>query len=305
MTKSVTEHVEGKGSGQPTKPQYTTTTASSSHVEPIPTITSSSHPKKTHKCRKTKRKATEISQSSRPTTLVANETTHEERAFSMERAATTTICLDAEQGSGSGPRCQDTILGDRPAQTRFERLSKQSNDPHLSRVNTLGSREDSMIQQELMVFCITLPKKVESLETNLKGKIAKIDQDPSISLIQHDGEIQGRYGHDMEFDFDFDAAKEVSTAGAAVTTASVAVSIASPTRNTRVSTADDITMAETLVYIRRSATKDIGKAPMRLQVELEEEERQRIARADEELAQRLEAEEREKYTKAEQARMLA
>ncbi|GKG51762.1 hypothetical protein Tco_0544400, partial [Tanacetum coccineum] len=72
-------------------------------------------------------------------------------------------------------------------------------------------------------------------------KIAKIDQDPGISLAQHDVEIQRRYEHDMEFDFVFDAAKEVSTAeqfstaGAAVTTASVAVSTTSATRNIRVS----------------------------------------------------------------------
>ncbi|GJS44216.1 putative reverse transcriptase domain-containing protein [Tanacetum coccineum] len=70
-------------------------------------------------------------------------------------------------------------------------------------------------------------------------KIAKIDQDPAISLVQHDAEIQGRHEHDMEFDFDLDAAKDVSTAekdvstakpvstaDAAVTTASVVVSTA-------------------------------------------------------------------------------
>ncbi|GJX19883.1 hypothetical protein Tco_0222560 [Tanacetum coccineum] len=45
--------------------------------------------------------------------------------------------------SGSGPRCQDTILGDVNAQTRFEIASKQSNDPPLSRGYTLGSGEDS------------------------------------------------------------------------------------------------------------------------------------------------------------------
>ncbi|GKB31902.1 hypothetical protein Tco_0871303 [Tanacetum coccineum] len=244
-----------------------------------------------------------------------------------------------------------------------------------------------------MVFCTTLSKKVESLETDLKQtkltygaaytklikkvkklenkvksiqarrrariivsddeddledpskhgrKITEIDQDPAISLVQHDVEIQGRHEHDMEFDFDLDAAKDVSTAdkdvstakkdvstvkpvsnaGAAVTTASVAaVSTASPTR--RVYTADDITRAETLVYIRKSVAKD--KAAIRLQAELEEEERQRIARvhkasssfnikewediqarveADEELTQRLQAEEREMYIEAEQARML-
>ncbi|GKF77754.1 hypothetical protein Tco_0230224, partial [Tanacetum coccineum] len=67
-------------------------------------------------------------------------------------------------------------------------------------------------------------------------KIAAIDQDPGISLVQHDVEIQGRYGHDMEFDFDFDAAKEVSTGGTSVTTASVVEITTSLTRNTRVST---------------------------------------------------------------------
>ncbi|GJR48275.1 ribonuclease H-like domain-containing protein [Tanacetum coccineum] len=41
--------------------------------------------------------------------------------------------------SGSGPRCQNTILGGAEAQIRFEAASKQSNDPPLSKVNTLGS----------------------------------------------------------------------------------------------------------------------------------------------------------------------
>ncbi|GKC67733.1 hypothetical protein Tco_1100331 [Tanacetum coccineum] len=99
----------------------------------------SSHPKKTHKHRKTKIKATEISQSSGPTNLVSDETIYEEREDRMERTATTASSLKAEQdsgniirtqsmatlnepipqgtGSGSGPRRQDTILGDKPAQT--------------------------------------------------------------------------------------------------------------------------------------------------------------------------------------------
>ncbi|GJY61925.1 hypothetical protein Tco_0462582 [Tanacetum coccineum] len=127
----------GEGSGQPTKPQHTPTTASQSNIEPIPTVASSSHPNKTHKHRKTKRKTTEISQSSGPTNLVADETIHEERGNNMERAATTTASLDAKQDSGniiqtqsmatlnepipqgtslgSGLRRQYTILGDRPA----------------------------------------------------------------------------------------------------------------------------------------------------------------------------------------------
>ncbi|GKD14179.1 hypothetical protein Tco_1198586 [Tanacetum coccineum] len=68
----------------------------------------------------------------------------------MERAATTAFSIEAEKDSGSGPRCQDTIMGDVDAQTRFEITSKQSNDPPLSRGYTLGSGEDSMKLLDLM-----------------------------------------------------------------------------------------------------------------------------------------------------------
>ncbi|GKE81381.1 hypothetical protein Tco_1551381, partial [Tanacetum coccineum] len=60
---------------------------------------------------------------------------------------------------GSGSRCQDTILGDMDAQTRFEITSKQSNDPPLSRGYTLRSGKDSMTLLELMEFCTQLSYK--------------------------------------------------------------------------------------------------------------------------------------------------
>ncbi|GKD10601.1 hypothetical protein Tco_1190286, partial [Tanacetum coccineum] len=44
----------------------------------------------------------------------------------------------------SDPRCQDTILGDVNAQTRFKITSIQSIDPPLLRGYTLGSGEDNM-----------------------------------------------------------------------------------------------------------------------------------------------------------------
>ncbi|GJY42445.1 putative ribonuclease H-like domain-containing protein [Tanacetum coccineum] len=81
-------------------------------------VPSSYQPKKTHKPRKAIR-TTEISQSSGPINLVADETVYKEWEDRMERAATTASSLDAEQDSGSGPRCQDTILGGADAQTRF------------------------------------------------------------------------------------------------------------------------------------------------------------------------------------------
>ncbi|GJZ82980.1 zinc finger BED domain-containing protein RICESLEEPER 2-like protein, partial [Tanacetum coccineum] len=85
-----------------------------------------------------------------PLTKVGDEAVHKELGDSLERAATTASSLEVEQDSGSGPRCQDTILGDVNAQTRFEITSKQSNDPPLSRGYTLGSGEDSMKLLELM-----------------------------------------------------------------------------------------------------------------------------------------------------------
>ncbi|GJZ88765.1 putative ribonuclease H-like domain-containing protein [Tanacetum coccineum] len=94
--------------------------------------------------------------SSGPIPFITYETVIKEWEDRMERAATTASSLVAEQDSGSGPRCQDTILGGAEAQIRFEAASKQSNDPPLSRVNTLGSGEDNMKLKELMEFCTKL-----------------------------------------------------------------------------------------------------------------------------------------------------
>ncbi|GJT88654.1 putative ribonuclease H-like domain-containing protein [Tanacetum coccineum] len=119
--------------------------------------------------RKTKR-TIEISQSSGPIPLITDETVIKEWEDIMERAVTTTSSLEAEQYIGSGLRCQDTILGGAKAQTRFEAASKQSNDPPLSRVNTLRSREDSMKLMELMEHCTQLSELV-SLKELKESKI--------------------------------------------------------------------------------------------------------------------------------------
>ncbi|GKC80141.1 hypothetical protein Tco_1130915, partial [Tanacetum coccineum] len=162
----------GEGSRHPTDPQHTSITALPSQVEPI-TVPSSSQPKKTHRPRKAKR-ATEISQSSRPIPLVADETVTKERKDIMERAATIASSLKAEQDSGSGPRCQDTILGDAEAQTRFKTVSKQSNNLPLSRVNTLGSGEDRLKLKELTDLCTKLSDRVLDMETTKTAQVKEI-----------------------------------------------------------------------------------------------------------------------------------
>ncbi|GKD79068.1 hypothetical protein Tco_1341689 [Tanacetum coccineum] len=72
---------------------------------------------------------TKIPQSGGPLEKVGDEAVHKELGDRMERAATTASSLEAEQDSGSGPRCQETILGGVDAQTRFKTTSKESNDP--------------------------------------------------------------------------------------------------------------------------------------------------------------------------------
>ncbi|GJX53355.1 putative ribonuclease H-like domain-containing protein [Tanacetum coccineum] len=104
---------------------------------------------------------TKIPQSSGPPVKIGNKAVHKELGDRMERAATTASSLEAKQDSGSGPRCQDTILGDVDDQTRFETTSKQSNDPPLSRGYTLGSGEDSMKLLELMELCTKLSNMLQ------------------------------------------------------------------------------------------------------------------------------------------------
>ncbi|GKE22484.1 hypothetical protein Tco_1433996, partial [Tanacetum coccineum] len=94
--------------------------------------------------------------SSGPPIKVGDEAVHKELDDRTEKAATNASSLEAEQDSGSDPRCQDTILGDVDAQTRFETTSKQSNDPPLSRGYTLRSGEDNMKLLELMKLCTKL-----------------------------------------------------------------------------------------------------------------------------------------------------
>ncbi|GJT21724.1 hypothetical protein Tco_0891661 [Tanacetum coccineum] len=103
--------------------------------------------------------------------LVGDEAVHKELGDRMERAATTASSLEAEQDNGSGPKCQDTILGDVDAQTRFETTSKQSNDPPLLKVNTFGSGDDNMQLMELMTHCTKLSALFKLTAVSLRLKL--------------------------------------------------------------------------------------------------------------------------------------
>ncbi|GJU86667.1 hypothetical protein Tco_1294213 [Tanacetum coccineum] len=106
-----------------------------------------------------------------------------------------------------------------------------------------------------LTFRRTNPRQEYVLEAGQSS--VTLNKTPNIPMIHHSKSLTHLEVRKV-------AREIISTiAVVAVTTASVAVvSTASPTR--RVSTADDITMAETLVYIRKSVAKDKGYKQMRV-----------------------------------------
>ncbi|GJW19645.1 hypothetical protein Tco_0027081 [Tanacetum coccineum] len=232
--------------------------------------------------------------------------------------------------------------------------------PHdlpLPRVHSLRSDEGSMTLHELTVLCTTLSKKVESLESDLKQtkltygaaytklimkvkkleniiksskarrrvrlifsedegnledpskqgrKIAQLDEDEGITLVQ------------IEV---YTAELDISTTNVPVSTTGAEVSTASP----EVKTAAETEPVQKKTKLQLEQERLGYEEDLRLQEQLDEEERQRIARiheeantfnaeewdniqaqieADEELAQKLQAEERGKFSKVEKARLL-
>ncbi|GJS17301.1 hypothetical protein Tco_0411773 [Tanacetum coccineum] len=218
-------------------------------------------------------------------------------------------------------------------------------DSPLPRVHTLRSDEGRMQQNELMDLVTKLTDRVEVMENDLKQskkvygvaitklieKVKSLEQTVKSSkarrkakFVISDDEEEDSFNQGRQDDISlFTAHKEVYTAEPNITTANVPVSTASAEVSTAIPEVS--TAAKSLVYIRRSAAKRKDKEALRLQEQLDEEERQRIARvheeantfnaeewdniqaqieADEELAQKLQAEERGKFSKVEKARLL-
>nr|GEV23357.1 hypothetical protein [Tanacetum cinerariifolium] len=219
-----------------------------------------------------------------------------------DEAAST--CVDVRHGGASTTVSSlDTGQGN----VNINKTPSMPRDSPLPRVHTLESDEGNMQQNKLIDLVTKLTDRVLALETDLQQtkkiyssavtklimkvkklekivketkarrrakivvsddedatedtskhgrKIDAIDQDPNISLVQHYAKVQGRHEQEIEFE------------------------------------TEGISIAETLVYIRRSASKDKGK------------DIQATIKADEELALRIQAEEKEKYSEAEKAKLL-
>ncbi|GKE39128.1 hypothetical protein Tco_1462533, partial [Tanacetum coccineum] len=123
----------------------------------------------------------------------ADETITKEWEDRMDRAATTTSSLEAEQDNGSSPRCQDTILGDAEAQTRLKlkelidlctKLSDEILD--LETTKTAHAKEIA-----------NLKKRVNKLEKRKRSRtpgmnLFKIGTSKRKSLGEEDASKQGR-----------------------------------------------------------------------------------------------------------------
>ncbi|GJX39208.1 hypothetical protein Tco_0252511 [Tanacetum coccineum] len=216
-----------------------------------------------------------------------DETIHEERGDNMERAANTAASLDAKQdngniirtqsmatlnepipqgtGSGSGPRHQDTILGDRLAQTRVLALEnvKTAQDLEITslkkRVKKLEKKKKARTPQlKRRLFKVEIEssadKSLGDQEDALKQgrNIAESDQDGGISFVQEDAETQEWYDHDID----------VTTVSTPITTAGVSVSTVEPSTPPTTTTAiedEDLTIAQTLIKMRSEKLKEKSK----------------------------------------------
>ncbi|GJV15582.1 uncharacterized mitochondrial protein-like protein [Tanacetum coccineum] len=213
------------------------------------------------------RKATEISQSSGPTTLVADETVHEERGDSMERAATTATSLDAEQGSGnifrtqstttlnepilhgtgscSGPRRQETILGDRPAQTRVLDLENVK-DAQALEIKKLKKRVKK------------LESKKKSRTPQLKRRLFKVRIESSAEKSlgdQEDSSKQGRNEIDQDEGISY---APITTTGVSISTTKPSTPPPTTTTTTIPIEDEDLTIAQTLMKIKSEKSKAKG-----------------------------------------------
>ncbi|GJR73316.1 retrovirus-related pol polyprotein from transposon TNT 1-94 [Tanacetum coccineum] len=234
-----------------------------------------------HNNLKLKRKDTQVPQPSDPIENVADEAVHKELGDSLVRAATTASSLEAEQDSGNinktqskatpnessslrttsggGLRCQE-IMGDTIAQTRFENVSKHSNDSVLAR-GFLILRDKG----PLKIYEIVVLKRIESsdYEESLGEDASK--QRELLPLIQ------------------IDINYPVSTAGDATTVSAV-------TTTATITTIDDITLAQALMEIKSTKPKEKGDKGKGILIELVKPMRRKILSADEEATLKLQAE---------------
>ncbi|GJY04542.1 hypothetical protein Tco_0370482 [Tanacetum coccineum] len=275
-----------------------------------------------------------VPQPSDPSDNVADKAVHKELGDSLVRAATTASSLEAEQDSGNitktqskatpnesssigttsggGPRCQETMR-DTIAQTRFENVSKLSNDPLLARGNTLQSDEDRLKLNELMELCTNLQKKVLDLEktkttqaneiASLKRRVKKLKKKRSsrthkLKRLYKVGLSTRVESSGDEEDLEVVDAAQVSTAATTVTITTEAITLAQALEALKTSKpkvkgivfqepGESITTKSTIISSQQS--QDKGKGIM-IKEPMKPIKTRDLIRLDEEVALKLQAE---------------
>nr|GEW69327.1 hypothetical protein [Tanacetum cinerariifolium] len=152
--------------------------------------------------RKTKRKDTELPQTSGPTTNIAYEDVNEEMDDSLVRAATTGSSLDAVQDSGGGPECQE-VMRDTIAKTR----SENNKVLELENIKTTQALEIDILKRRVKKL-----EKKQSLGENASKQeriIDDIDADEGITLVDETAKNQGRFNDQQDAEMLFDVADDL------------------------------------------------------------------------------------------------
>ncbi|GKC84401.1 hypothetical protein Tco_1140118 [Tanacetum coccineum] len=93
------------------------------------------------------------------------------REDKVEKAATTASSLDAEHDSGSGPRCQDTILGGVDAQTRFETLETDIQEKDKNKATNDKTEHENMKSVKSQSQKVKVNKKSTPTKSKSKPKL--------------------------------------------------------------------------------------------------------------------------------------
>nr|GEV50946.1 hypothetical protein [Tanacetum cinerariifolium] len=228
---------------------------------------------------KTRRMGIRIPQSNVPSS-VANEAITKELHDGLERVITTASSLEAEQGSGNISKTQTKAT---PSWLSYPRTSSEGGLGFHVTIGVVLFRLDKVtaLENELKntkaVYnkaLITLTKRVKKLEKNLKHKrrraVVDSSEDDEASLDNKDSPKQGRMIEEIDEDENVNLVKSRNTA--------------SPQKDD-----DEISLAETMVNIKKSATKDKGKAIMQESKPPKKTKKKEMIHIslDEEIAQRI------------------
>ncbi|GJT71267.1 putative ribonuclease H-like domain-containing protein, partial [Tanacetum coccineum] len=242
-------------------------------------------------------KAFDVPQPSDPSKNVKDEAVHKELGDSLVRVATTVSSLEAEQDSD----CQET-MGDTIAQTRFENVSKLSNDSLLAREKTKTTQANEISSLKRRVKKL---EKKRSEDASKQGRrINAIDADEDITLVN----VQDDADNEM-FDVNVLNGEDVFVAGQNENVVEEVVDVAqvSTAAITVIITTEEITLAQALEALKTSKPKgyDTGtykaKKEKEANIALIEEwdDIQAKIDADYQLAERMQAQEQEELSDAE------